>query len=302
MADTAVSAPPPPAALVSIHDDHRFERTIQILSAYFQSNDDDARPDEGPLEGWNNCNKFYFLKGILTYAEPVNYTFNGTTERRDRNFYADEFARMFGTHTGRETEPSPNHQMFSKNILRRDGVCLFCWYTGNAGLEAVHLIPKQRDGTGCSQSLLVADGIDADDVQNGVLLFSNCQDAFYHLRRYIDITHGHEGPMRFWAKIMNNNVTNEDPDLYPFAINDLKKTRRFRKALLTVSNLTPMIDWIERQAENERGEMEVYFTKDSDPQHYPSEVVLRLHKSACLVWRSAMTCKEESDNRGGQSS
>ncbi|KAJ3116998.1 hypothetical protein HDU96_008169 [Phlyctochytrium bullatum] len=81
----------------AIQNDHRYERTIQILEKYFQSNDDDVRQDEGPFDGWNNRNKFYFLKGILTYAEPVYYTFNGTTERRDQEFYADEFARVFGT-------------------------------------------------------------------------------------------------------------------------------------------------------------------------------------------------------------
>ncbi|KAJ3116992.1 hypothetical protein HDU96_008163 [Phlyctochytrium bullatum] len=325
MANTSASTA---AAQASIQDDQRYERTIQILRAYFQSNDDDARPEEGPFEGWTNRNKFYFLKGILTYAETVNYTLNGTTERRDRTFYVDEFARVFGTvlatlntdsrvleekryiqdlynrfiqpfkpDAGNETPPqmsesssgddSPSHhQIFSKNVLCRDRVCLCCW---DDLIEAVHLVqPEPRNGAGYSQNLLTTAGIDAYEVHNGVLLCWKCRDMFYGLKLYIDTDTDNRN--RFLCKFVP--VSTAERPWYKSIIY-CKGTRKSNQDFELSSNTIPKVDWSQRHIEDASGELAVYFARKSEPQDYPNQMALRFHKSACLMWRMAIDCVED---------
>ncbi|KAJ3106784.1 hypothetical protein HDU96_008114 [Phlyctochytrium bullatum] len=309
----------------------RFERTVQILREYFQSNDDQARQEEGPFAGWNYQNKFYFLKGILTYAEPVEYSSNcnGTIERRDRLFYAEEFARVFGTvlpslnaearvleeerylqdlydrfikpckssddasetssqMSSESNEPPPGHQLFSESVYRRDGACLFCWAAVFDYDGAVHLIQREPPNVpGYSQSLLAMAGIEFDDVQNGMLVCLNCGDLFEDMSLYVDVEHSDRN--RFLIKFVPNNDTR-----MPWVprVEDLKGIRGVIQKVYLKHKRIPAVDWMERRPEDEHGEMEIYFARESDPREYPSEMALRFHKAACLIWRMGKDCTD----------
>ncbi|KAJ3116997.1 hypothetical protein HDU96_008168 [Phlyctochytrium bullatum] len=283
--DTSANAAPA-TALVSTLQEKPFTETIQILQDYFQSNDNGAAARRG--------------SGILTYAEPVDYTLNGTTERRDRLYYADEFARVFGSvlptlkTDSRESEeqrflldlynrfirpfkpdkgfdtssqisesrdldayePSPAKKIFSKNIHRRDGVCLFCWGTQ---IEAIHLVqPESRDGAGYGQSLLAAAGVDLNDVQNGVILCLNCRDMFYNLQLCIDATHNDR--KRFLVKVVPS-IHSRLP--WSDIVKDFTVCREVRRKGFITSCSMPEVEWTDRQSDDTTGEMTISLKREA---------------------------------------
>ncbi|KAJ3118587.1 hypothetical protein HDU96_000048 [Phlyctochytrium bullatum] len=135
--------------------------------------------------------------------------------------------------------------------------------------------------------MLATAGVEIDDVHNGVLLCLTRRGLFYDLQLYLDVDAKHEGRKRFLGKV--------DPistSIYPWneSVSDFKECReRKRKRSVYV----PQVDWAQRHVEDATGELEMYFTRESDPDEYPNELALRLHKSACLMCRMAIDFVED---------
>jgi hypothetical protein len=111
-------------------------------------------------------------------------------------------------------------------------------------------------------------------VQNGLLLSSECRGCFDNLRCYIDII---DNKMVF--KYVNQTNDPEERQ----SKNETKRTALLRKHEKSVSTSKYQKEWKEVEA---NGEMALYFA-DNDPNKRPSETALRLHKTACLIWRLA---------------
>ena len=174
-----------------------------------------------------------------------------------------------------EEEKELTHKDLKKAVLKRDGVCLFCWTA--KPIQGCHIlaqknIPFQYD----EEPLFRRAGLEQKhQVQNGLLLCSNCHMEFDALKRYVDVVDD---------KLMVK-VVNETDD------RNSEKYREWKTAVrnLTVLRLAAEEDWVHidnRQAVNSDGGMELYFL-NPDRTLLPNRNALEFHKTACLIWRMA---------------
>ena len=172
-----------------------------------------------------------------------------------------------------EEEKELTHKDLKKAVLKRDGVCLFCWTA--KPIQGCHIlaqknIPFQYD----EEPLFRRAGLEQKhQVQNGLLLCSNCHIEFDALKRYVDVVDD---------KLMVN-VVNETDD------RNSEKYREWTEVVedLKVGRQTRERRWSDgRQAVNSNNEMGIYFLKNK-PSSLPNKRALEFHKAACFIWRMA---------------
>jgi hypothetical protein len=174
-----------------------------------------------------------------------------------------------------EGEKKLTHYYLKKAVLKRDGVCLFCW--GRIQCHCAHIlaqkdIPFQYD----EKSLFERTGLNQKhQVQNGLLLCSICHGEYDALKRYIDVVDD-----KLVVKVVNetDDVTSDKYREWKRIVGGLKVSRSYWQE-----------DWIDidnRRAVEENGEIELYFVQNN-PTKLPNRKALEFHKTACLIWRMA---------------
>ncbi|KAJ1334528.1 hypothetical protein BSLG_007683 [Batrachochytrium salamandrivorans] len=164
------------------------------------------------------------------------------------------------------------HKDLKKAVVRRDGVCLFCW--NRKPLKGSHIIAQKNIPMAYDEaSLFVRARItQKHQVQNGLLLCGNCHDEFDLLKRYVDVADD-----KLVVKVVNE--TNDENDLdYKSAVLTTQSIRTTQKALFWSSD--------NRQIVETNGEMALYFAQNN-PTKLPNRKALEFHKAACMIWRMA---------------
>ena len=180
-----------------------------------------------------------------------------------------------------EAEKKLTHKNLKNAVLKRDGVCLFCWCRIQS--EGAHIMnpmdsPFQID----EPSLFQRTGLkQKHQVQNGLLLCANCHVLLDRLKRYIDVVDD-----KLVIKIVNqtNDPIDEEYKEWLLLTGHLKAIRSFAQNLGTDN----------RQAVNSDGEMELYFL-NADPKLLPNRKALEYHKAACLIWRMAGSAEPDDE-------
>ncbi|KAJ2987528.1 hypothetical protein HDV02_006081, partial [Globomyces sp. JEL0801] len=166
-------------------------------------------------------------------------------------------------------EKELSHKDLKKTLVRRDGVCLFCW---KLKCEGAHIIAQKNVSMACDESSILqrAGLTQKHQVQNGLLLCRNCHSEFDILKQYVDVDDD-----KLVVKVVNE--TNDENDVnYRRATKGLKGSR--------YSELEFFQD--NRQPIESNGDMVLYFV-ENNPTKLPNRRALEFHKAACMIWRMA---------------
>ena len=180
---------------------------------------------------------------------------------------------------------STKKRNFKKALVERDGVCLFCWRETES--EGAHIIAQKNSVVPIDESdaLQRSNLQDIYQVQNGLLLCSNCHGVFDKLRCYVDIIDN-----KMVVKYVNQ--TNDPGNLkWQNELETILLLRKQKKRYFIAADKYQK-EWNEVEA---NGDMALYFA-DNDPNKRPSETALRLHKTACLIWRLAGGAEPDDDD------
>ena len=272
-------------------------------------------PNTREKSKWTAENKCGFLLGIiefgfLVHRDKLNELLqNGQFKKQEKDFinemyqfYVFPFKQHNGTgksepscHTPQTTSSHPSrqnsveeldyipeeeekeltHKDLKKAVLKRDGVCLFCWNT----IECIgcHIIAQKNIPVPYDEECLFrrAGLKQKHQVQNGLLLCSICHGQFDKLKRYVDVVDD-----KLVVKVVNetDDRNSEKYRQWCRTTGKLKNDRLFMEE-----------DWVNvdnRKAVNAAEEMELYFlTKNASS--LPNRKALEFHKTACLIWRMA---------------
>jgi hypothetical protein len=288
---------------------HLLEKHYNLNSEHF--------PEQREKSKWISENKFGFLMGIVEHGLHTHITQlysllqNNQFEYQEESFIdslfdcyirpfhksyipGSEFCKTPTTGSSRtpsrpysaeDLEYSPverelSHKDLKKSVVRRDGVCLFCW--NRRVVEGAHIIaqksiPIAYDGN----PLLQRAGLtQKHQVQNGLLLCKNCQSQFELLLLYVDVVDD-----KLVFKVVNQ--TNDTNNIYWInAVETIKDIRYGKQKRLP--------EFINRRAVEPNGEMALYFVLN-DPSILPNRVALEFHKAACLIWRMASGAEPDED-------
>lgn len=294
--------------------------TLELLLVHYNKLNNDPLPQSNPKSEWNLDNKFGFLKGIIEYGLDIhiNKLHNLLSSDESQESFIDElfdfYIRPFHQHYGDGSSchnPSKNSSKsssranslvdmnyiptlssadFKREISARDSVCLFCWSL--EVIEGAHIIAQKNANSVAynDESLLQRVGLEQKhQVQNGLLLCSNCHKRFDALKRYVDVIGN-----KLVLKIVNDSRVPNDQD-------DVEWRRVIRN--VKASRLSNEEDWIDidnRKSVDENGDMCLWFMKN-DLSLQPNRNALEFHKTACLIWRMAgggdpeEDCSDEDD-------
>ena len=165
-----------------------------------------------------------------------------------------------------EEEKEFTHKDLKKAVLKRDGVCLFCWEQIEcigSHIIAQKNVPFKFDET----ALFERTGLkQKHQVQNGLLLCANCHGEFDALKRYVDVMDD-----KLVARVVNGtNDVNICEMIKDIRFGIQSRIEKFRN----------------REVVNTKGELELYFQTDN-VNSFPNRKALEFHKAACLIWRMA---------------
>ena len=112
------------------------------------------------------------------YSEPICHTPQTTSKHNsveDLDYVPEE------------EEKELTHKSLKKSVLKRDGVCLFCWNVRT--LQVGHILAQKNIPFNYNEEALFSRaGLkQKHQVQNGLLLCSNCHIEFDALKRYVDV-------------------------------------------------------------------------------------------------------------------
>jgi hypothetical protein len=271
---------------------------IQILKEYYPHCIEQV-PQQREKPEWIEENKFGFLLGVLhhgtnTHVAQLHSLLSSNSMQETEawtihvlfEFYIGPFHDYFISQPRCRTPlalssssdgskiyhivKELSHSHLRKQLLKRDGGCLFCWQRHQR--RGVHVVTHSDDLAG-GPSLFDQTGIaQMHSVQNGLLLCGNCRYAFSSLSKYVDIV-----DQKMVVKVVN--ATNDEQNQqWKRSIRDLKMLRAIREE-----------DWTDtdkRQSIESNGEMALYFV-NNDPALQPNRKALEFHKAACLIWRMA---------------
>ena len=273
------------------------EVTKQMLQQYYNLNYENI-PQTRIKSQWENENKVGFLFGILTYGlddhiaqlhqlllseqfkDQENIFIDSMFDYYIRPFHKSYNTTSEGCHTPSSfslhssTSNSVEdltvfqeltHSDLKKTLLKRDGVCLFCWNIDT--LKCSHIIAQKNTflSNDLSSIFKRAGLSQKHETQNGLLLCVYCHEVFDLLKRYVDVIEG-----RFVVKVVNE-TNDENDDKYNKIIKSIQSSRKV---------------WGNLCKNEANDEMALYFIHD-DVNILPNKVALEFHKIACLVWRMA---------------
>jgi hypothetical protein len=292
------------------------QETLQLLAQYYKISTSDI-PTQRIKSEWKTENKYGFLVGVAKHSldfhqiELNGLLITNQFESKECSFIEsmfDYYIRPFHkSYIGSEckTTPTPSrrtsranstedldyepeereskHQDLIKAVVKRDGVCLFCWTSllcEGAHIIAQKNVPFAQD----VPSILSRAGLgQKHQVQNGLLLCVFCHGLFDRLKRYVDVVDD-----KLVLKVVNetNDKTSEKHQEWKRVVRDLRISRYGREE-----------DWERvdyRKAVESNGEMALYFLQD-DLAKKPNRTALEFHKAACLIWRMAGGAEPEEE-------
>ena len=288
-----------------------FAETKQLLQQYYNLTSE-SFPQQRDKSKWKPENNFGFLLGILAFGMDTHITQlhsllqNNQFKDQEQSFidsmfdcYIRPFHKSYNTDSESCHTPStvssrtpsrsnstedldymPDgkelvHKDLKKAVVRRDGVCLFCW--DKLECEGAHIIAQKNIPMAYNESSLLqrAGLIQKHQVQNGLLLCNKCHSQFDKLKRYVDVEND-----KLVVKVVNetNDTKSDKHRDWKRTIRDLKIARTGREE-----------DWIDidnRKAVETNGEMALYFIHNNATK-LPNRNALEFHKAACLIWRIA---------------
>jgi hypothetical protein len=269
-------------------------------------------PNKREKAKWTAENKCGFLWGILEFGFAVHrdklndLLQNGQFGEHEKDFidemyqfYIFPFKQHNGTgksepscHTPQTTSSHPSsvedkdyipeeeeklftHKDLKKAVLKRDGVCLFCW--DRIQCHVAHILAQKELPFPYDETALFArtGWKQKHQVQNGLLLCVKCHAEFDALKRYVDVVDD-----KFIVKVVN-----ETDDRNSEKYREWEDVTRLLKGnrLLWEEKWAP-VD--KRSAVTSAGEMQIYFLT-GDQSLLPNKSALEFHKTACLIWRMA---------------
>ena len=286
-----------------------FAETKQLLQQYYNLTSE-SFPQQRDKSKWKPENNFGFLLGILAFGMDTHITQlhsllqNNQFKDQEQSFidsmfdcYIRPFHKSYNTDSESCHTPStvssrtpsrsnstedldymPDgkelvHKDLKKAVVRRDGVCLFCW--DKLECEGAHIIAQKNIPMAYNESSLLqrAGLIQKHQVQNGLLLCNKCHSQFDKLKRYVDVENE-----KLVVKVVNetNDTKSEKHRDWEITFGKLKNDRLFMERY-----------WSDgRQAVEGNGEMALYFVQNN-PTKLPNRQALEFHKAACLIWRMA---------------
>jgi hypothetical protein len=288
---------------------------IELLSEYYQLNAAEL-PQRREKSQWTNENRFGFFSGIIQHAEDflVTELYNLLLQKDfERNEMAvmdkmyDFHIRVFKQHNGpgsschtpsdsspvsesntvkdlvnvpEESEKKLRHLDLKNAVVKRDGVCLFCW--NKLQCQGAHIVAQKDVPFPYDEpSLFQRAGLkQKHQVQNGLLLCALCHGEFDGLKRYVDVVDD-----MLVVKVVNE--TNDDANLdWMDAVESIKDIRSGRQRRFS--------EFKNREVVTSNGEMVLYFMKNN-PLILPNREALKFHKAACLIWRMAGGAEPEEE-------
>ena len=177
------------------------------------------------------------------------------------------------TKSRKKPKKEPSHDNMKKALKKRDEHCLFCW--SKSQLQGAHIIAQKVIARADEQdSIFTRVGIThKHQTQNGLLLCSQCHGEFDQLARYVD-----EVDEKLVVKIIqtSNDTTSEEYREWQALVGELGSIRGLRLRYWNDNRL----------AVETNGEMALYFMLN-DPDQLPNRKALKLHRTACLMWKMA---------------
>lgn len=267
-------------------DENRFGFFRGIL---LEGCDEDVLKLKETLMNGNFINEQYFSKA----DQKMRPDFQPTLADVFFNLYIGHFHKDYKVESLASSQPSkskealddqayidatPNPTNFKKALMKRDGVCLFCW--NNHQLQGAHIVSQKLKEFSYNESeILQRTGLsNVNQVQNGLLLCIMCHAEFDILQRYIDIEND-----SLIVKIVNK--TNDPKDLDWIEASENLKDNRYGKQ----KRIFP-----DRQSVNSNDQMQIYFMSQN-ANDYPNQEALKFHKAACLIWKMAGGAEEEEE-------
>ncbi|KAJ8326386.1 hypothetical protein O5D80_005140 [Batrachochytrium dendrobatidis] len=288
-----------------------FSQTKLLLQQYYNINSE-CIPQQREKSKWKPENNFGFLLGVIAFGMATHRTqlhsllvsrqfkdqenafidsmFDYYIRPFHKNYITDSeichtpFAVSSGTPSrtnsaedlgGVPEEKELLHKDLKKAVVKRDGVCLFCWDTLEC--EGAHIIAQKNVPMAYDEdSLFIRAGItQKHQVQNGLLLCNKCHGQFDKLKRYVDVADD-----KLVVKVVNetNDTTSNKHKEWKDTVRVLKGNR-----MLWQENWT---DIDNRQSMESNGEMALYFVQNN-PTKLPNRNALEFHKTACMIWRMA---------------
>ena len=200
-------------------------------------------------------------------SEPSCHTPQTTSSHPSRQNSVDDL-----DYIPEEEEKELTHKDLKKAVLKRDGVCLFCWNT--LQLHVAHIlaqknVPFKFDET----ALFERTGLkQKHQVQNGLLLCSICHGEFDALKRYVYVVDD-----KMMVRVVNGTIDANNLEWID-TCETIKDGRSGKKRRY--------VEFRNREVVNSNNEMELYFLTDN-ASSLPNRQALEFHKTACLIWRMA---------------
>jgi 5-methylcytosine-specific restriction endonuclease McrA len=171
-----------------------------------------------------------------------------------------------------EEEKLLTQKDLKKAVLKRDGVCLFCWT--HRPIQGYHILAQMDFPFPYNETALFSrTGLkQKHQVQNRLLLCSNCHIEFDALKKYVDVVDD-----KFIVKVVNETDDASNLD-WIAACGSITVLRSQKQTIYE--------EFGSRQVVNQDGEMELYFLT-ADQSLFPNKSALEFHKTACLIWRMA---------------
>jgi hypothetical protein len=286
---------------VAVRMDSLRSSVNQLLKIHYQQSDDVKIPVKRIKPLWQSENKYGFLLGMTLYGDEIHLQELATALTNSEfelqedeliNKYYTYYIQPFKQHNGSRCSTSTSQTKSRENsesdirntnqselkladlkraVDKRDGVCLFCW--SEKHLEAAHIIAQKNNlSVPFDISRFERAGLsDKHQVQNGLLLCSNCHKDFDTLKSYV------EPSDPFILKLVNS--TSDDND------------NAWRRQVIRMIGYRKIEEeyWIgidNRVATDSNGDMQLYFSSQ-DRSLEPNRKALESHKVACLIWRMA---------------
>jgi hypothetical protein len=248
--------------------------TIQLYDLLQENQFEDQ--EESFIDSLFDCYIRPFHKSYIAGSEFCQTPTTGSSRTPSRTNSAEDL-----DYTPEEKDLS--HKDFKKSVVRRDGVCLFCWDVKE--IEGAHIIAQKTIPIAYDEnSLLQRAGLtQKHQVQNGLLLCNKCHSQFDKLLLYVDVVDD-----KLVLKVVNQ--TNDPTDGNWQSMMD--RLRYAREGELRIQNNVACKDG--RVAVESDGEMALYFVHDN-PSILPNRDALDFHKAACLIWRMAGGAEPDED-------
>ncbi|KAJ2987527.1 hypothetical protein HDV02_006080, partial [Globomyces sp. JEL0801] len=196
--------------------------TRLLLRQYYNINSD-CIPQQREKLKWKPENNCGFLLGIIEFGINTHRTLlhsllvSGQFKDQEKSFiesmfdfYIRPFHKSYNTDSEGFHTPSTlssrtpsrknsaedfeyipeekelSHKDLKKTLVRRDGVCLFCW---KLKCEGAHIIAQKNFSMASDESSILqrAGLTQKHQVQNGLLLCRNCHSDFDILKQYVDV-------------------------------------------------------------------------------------------------------------------